>query len=145
MDNFGAKKAELNELPRISERVAFIYIERANINRIDSAIVVNNADGIIRIPIALTCVLMLGPGTDISHRAMEIVGNSGTSIVWVGENGVRYYAHGMALSHSTKYLERQALLVTNVRTRLDVAKRMYQMRFENEDVTNLTMQQLRGR
>ena len=30
-------------------------------------------------------VLLLGPGTDISHRAVELIGDTGTSIVWIGE------------------------------------------------------------
>jgi CRISPR-associated protein Cas1 len=40
---------------------------------------------------------------------------------------------------------RQAYLVSRTRERLDVARRMYQMRFPDDDVTGLTMQQLRGR
>ncbi len=66
-------------------------------------------------------------------------------MVWVGERGVRHYAHGRALAHSSRLLERQANLVSNTRSRLSVARKMYQMRFPNEDVTDLTMQQLRGR
>lgn len=42
-------------------------------------------------------------------------------------------------------LEKQAKLVSNSRLRLQVARKMYQMRFPNEDVSELTMQQLRGR
>ncbi len=30
-------------------------------------------------------VLMLGPGTEVTHRAMELIGDTGTSIIWVGE------------------------------------------------------------
>lgn len=101
--------------------------------------------GVVTIPIAMIGVLMLGPGTDISHRAVELLGDTGTSVVWVGERGVRNYAHGRALAHSTRFLESQAKLVTNVRTRLSVARKMYQMRFPGEDVSSLTMQQLRGR
>lgn len=93
----------------------------------------------------LSGFLWLGPGTDISHRAIEILGDTGTSVIWVGERGVRYYAHGQSLSHSTKLLEKQAKLVSNTKTRLDVARKMYAMRFKNEDVSKLTMQQLRGR
>ncbi|MDO5028606.1 MAG: type I-E CRISPR-associated endonuclease Cas1e [Bacillota bacterium] len=140
----GAKKTELVELPRIGDRVSFIYIEHAKINRVDSAISVADYRGLVKIPATMIGVLLLGPGTDISHRAMEILGDIGTSVVWVGERGVRHYAHGRALAHSTKYLEKQAKLVSNVRTRLSVARKMYQMRFD-EDVANLTMQQLRGR
>lgn len=141
----GAKKMELNELPRISDRVSFIYVEHAKINRIDSSITVSDYRGVVTIPCAIIGVLMLGPGTDISHRAIEILGDTGTSVVWVGERGVRYYAHGQSLSHSTKLLEKQAKLVFNTKTRLDVARKMYAMRFKNEDVSKLTMQQLRGR
>ena len=145
IDKGGVKKVELNELPRIGDRVSFIYIEHAKINRQDSAITVTDSKGIIRIPAAMVGVLLLGPGTDITHRAVELIGDTGTSIVWVGEYGVRHYAHGRALAHSTKFLERQAKLVSNSRSRLTVARKMYQMRFPNEDVSGLTMQQLRGR
>lgn len=141
----GAKKTELSELPRISDRVSFIYVEHAKINRIDSAITVSDYRGLVNIPVSLIGVLMLGPGTDISRRAMEILGDVGTSVIWVGERGVRYYAHGRSLAHSTRFLEKQAKLVSNKRTRLDVARKMYAMRFKGEDVSNLTMQQLRGR
>ena len=141
----GAKKTELSELPRISDRVSFIYVEHAKINRIDSAITVSDYRGLVNIPVSLIGVLMLGPGTDISHRAMEILGDVGTSVIWVGERGVRHYAHGRGLAHSTRFLEKQAKLVSNNRTRLGVARKMYAMRFKNEDVSNLTMQQLRGR
>lgn len=141
----GAKKTELSELPRISDRVSFIYVEHAKINRIDSAITVSDYRGLVNIPVSLIGVLMLGPGTDISHRAMEILGDVGTSVIWVGERGVRYYAHGRSLAHSTRFLEKQAKLVSNKRTRLDGARKMYAMRFKGEDVSNLTMQQLRGR
>ena len=141
----GAKKTELQELPRVSDRVTFIYIEHAKVNKQDSSITVLDSRGTVRIPVAMTSVLLFGPGTDITHRAMELIGDTGTSVVWVGERGVRQYAHGRALSHSSRFLEKQAKLVSNTRTKLTVAKKMYQMRFPDEDVSNLTLQQLRGR
>lgn len=144
-EKFGAKKTSLKELPKISDRVSFIYVEHAKINRVDSAITVADSKGIVRIPAAMLGVLLLGPGTDISHRAVELIGDTGTSMIWVGEHGVRQYAHGRSLAHSTRFLEKQAKLVSNSRSRLRVARKMYQMRFPNEDVSGLTMQQLRGR
>lgn len=141
----GAKKTELQELPRVSDRVTFIYIEHAKVNKQDSSITVLDSRGTVRIPAAMTSVLLFGPGTDITYRAMELIGDTGTSVVWVGERGVRQYAHGRALSHSSRFLEKQAKLVSNTRTKLTVAKKMYQMRFPDEDVSNLTLQQLRGR
>lgn len=125
--------------------MSFIYVERAKVSRLDSAITVSDYRGVVNIPCSIIGVLMLGPGTEISHRAMEILGDVGTSVIWVGERGVRHYAHGRSLAHSTRLLERQAKFVSNTRTRLDVARKMYSMRFGNEDVSKLTMQQLRGR
>lgn len=141
----GPKKPELTELPRIEDRVSFIYVEHAKINRQDGALTVMDSKGIVRIPAAIIGILLLGPGTDISHRAVELLGDTGTSIIWVGERGVRFYANGRPLAHSTKYLEKQAVLFSNRNTRLLVARKMYQMRFTGEDVMKLTMQQLRGR
>lgn len=141
----GAKKAELTELPKISDRVSFIYVERAKINRVDSAITILDYRGTVRLPAAMIGVLLLGPGTDISHRAIELIGDTGTTVIWVGERGVRFYAGGTPLAHSTKFLEKQATLVSNNRTRLDVARKMYEMRFKGEEVSKFTMQQLRGR
>ncbi len=145
MDKAGAKKTELNELPRISDRVSFIYLEHAKINRQDSAIAVRDQQGLICIPCSMIGVLLLGPGTDISHRAIELIGDTGTTIVWVGERGVRFYAQGRPLAHTTRLLEAQAKLVSNTKTRVMVARKMYQMRFGDEDISKLTMQQLRGR
>lgn len=141
----GTKKTSLTELPKVSDRVSFLYIEHAKINRVDSAITISDNKGTVRVPAAMIGVLLLGPGTDISHRAVELIGDTGTSMVWVGEYGVRQYAHGRALAHSTKFLEKQAKLFSNTRSRLNIARRMYQLRFPNEDISELTLQQLRGR
>lgn len=141
----GAKKTELIELPRVGDRISFIYIEHSKIHRKDSAIIVKSNQGVAKIPAAMISCLLLGPGTDISHRAMELIGDTGTTILWVGENGVRLYAQGRALSKSSRMIEKQAELVSNNRKRLAVAKKMYGLRFPEEDLDGLTMQQLRGR
>lgn len=141
----GIKKPDLHALPQIRDRMSFLYLERCLINRQDGAITVTDARGTAHVPAASLGVLMLGPGTNVSHRAMELIGNSGTCVIWVGERGVRYYAHGHPLTHSSRLLVKQAELVSNVRTRVAVARKMYQLRFPNEDVSSLTMQQLRGR
>lgn len=76
---------------------------------------------------------------------MLLLSDSGSTAVWVGERGVRYYAHGNPLARSSRLLEAQAAAVTNRRARLRVARAMYEMRFPGENVDRLTMQQLRGR
>ena len=138
----GMDKPELQALPRVKDRLSFLYLEHCLINRQDGAITVTDARGTVHVPAASLGVLMLGPGTNISHRAMELIGSTGTSVIWVGEHGVRYYAHGNPLTHSARLLIRQAELVSNVRTRISVARQMYQMRFPDEDVSSLTMRHL---
>ena len=69
--------------------MTFIYVEHAAINRRDGAITVTDKDGIVYLPAAAVSVLILGPGTDVSHRAMELSGDAGVTVVWTGEHGVR--------------------------------------------------------
>ncbi len=141
----GAEKAKLQELPQIKERISFLYVERCMINRQDSAVSIIDERGTVNVPAASLTVLLLGPGTSVTHRAMELIGDAGASVVWIREHGVRYYAAGRPLTHSASLLNAQAELVTNMRSRLSVARKMYQMRFPDEDVSMLTMQQLRGK
>ena len=141
----GIVKPSLQTLVQVKDRMTFLYIERCIVNRQDGAITVRDARGTVHVPAAALSVLLLGPGTNITHRVVELIGDSGTSLIWVGESGVRYYAHGRPLTHSSALLKRQAELASNTRSRLAVARKMYEMRFPGEDVSGFTMQQLRGR
>ncbi|MBO6148968.1 MAG: type I-E CRISPR-associated endonuclease Cas1 [Lachnospiraceae bacterium] len=141
----GMLKPDLQALPQIKDRMSFLYLEHCRLNREDSAITVKDKEGTIHIPAAVISVLLLGPGTDISHRAMELIGDAGVTVVWIGEHGVRYYASGRPLTSRSTMLIKQAELVTNQRSHLAVARKMYQIRFPSEDVSGLTMQQLRGK
>ncbi|MDR2167617.1 MAG: type I-E CRISPR-associated endonuclease Cas1e [Clostridiales bacterium] len=140
-----ANKPKLQSISQIKERISFLYVERCVINRADNAVTIADMRGVVHVPAATLSVLLLGPGTKITHRAVELVGDMGITIIWVGEYGVRYYAHGRPLTHSSKMIVRQAALVSNTRSRLAVARKMYALRFPDEDVSNLGMQQLRGK
>lgn len=141
----GIAKPDLQALPAVRDRMTFLYVEKCLVNRQDGAVSITDSRGTAYVPAASLGVLMLGPGTNVSHRAVELLGDSGTSMIWVGEHGVRYYAHGRPLTHSSRLIAAQAELVSNTRKRLAVAREMYGMRFPGEDVSRYTMQQLRGR
>lgn len=141
----GMIRPELQALPQVADRMTFLYLERCVLNRQDSAITVTDDRGCVLVPAAAISVLMLGPGTNVTHRAMELIGDAGVTVLWVGEQGVRYYAGGRPLTHRAKMLQRQAELVSNMRSHLDVVRKMYCMRFPNEEISKLTLQQLRGR
>ncbi len=68
-----------------------------------SAITVLDSNGTVRIPVAMIGVLLLGPGTDISHRAVRM--GDALEPVWLElVKGVRQYAHGRSLSTLDKIL-----------------------------------------
>ena len=141
----GARPSKPIELTRAEDRISFLYLEHCTIGRDSNSLTATDDQGIMHIPSAALGVLMLGPGTRVTHQAMVVIADAGSTIVWVGENGVRYYAHGRPIGRSTRLLEQQAKLVSNRKTRLAVAREMYGMRFSGEDVESLNMQQLRGR
>lgn len=141
----GARPPTPAELVRVSDRITFLYVEHALLSRQDSAVTIASDRGVVHVPAAQLTCLLVGPGCRVTHHAVMLLADSGTTIAWVGEKGVRFYAAGRGLSRSSRLIEAQARLVINTRTRLAVAREMYEMRFPDEDVSGLTMQQLRGR
>lgn len=129
----------------MQDRITFLYVERSTVSRDANAITATSKEGTVHIPGATLGALLMGPGTRITHHAVMLLADCGVSVVWVGEAGVRYYAHGSPIARSTRLLEAQAAAVSNTRSRLSVARRMYEMRFPDEVVEGLNMQQLRGR
>ncbi len=141
----GAPPPPVSLLPRVEDRLSFIYAEQCVVHRDDNAMTLRNDRGVVHVPITMMSVVLLGPGTTVTHQAMTLMGQSGTSMAWTGERGVRVYASGRSLARSNRMLKAQARK-SSVRTeRLAVARAMYAMRFPGEDVSGLSMQELRGR
>jgi CRISPR-associated protein Cas1 len=88
---------------------------------------------------------MLGPGTSITHAAIQVLAGSGCTVLWCGEESVRFYACGMGETRSSRNLERQVLLYADPAQRLRVVHRMYEARFPGEDLSGLSLQEVRGR
>lgn len=133
------------ELTRVGDRLSFVYLERCTVHRDANAITAEDAEGTTHIPSATIGTLLLGPGTRITHQAMSVLGECGAGVVWVGEYGVRFYSGGRSLSRSSALVEAQATQWANRRSRLDVARAMYRLRFPDEDPAECTRQQLLGR
>ena len=139
------KKLSLHDLPRFDDKLTYIYAEHAVIEQQDSAIAVHRADGTsTAIPAAALAVLLLGPGTTLTHAAIKSLADNNCQVLWVGEHGVRFYAHGLGGARSSRNLLRQAFLATQDVARLQVVVRMYCMRFDDKPDPTVTLQQLRG-
>lgn len=135
---------DFQALPRLRDSLSYLYIEHAIIERNQSALRVLQETGKTNVPIANLCVLLLGPGTTITHDAVALLAASGVSMVWVGEDGTHYYAQGMGETHRAGHLLRQAELATDPAKRQEVVLRMYEMRFGHALDPALTIEQIRG-
>ena len=135
----------LQELPRFRDSLSYAYIEHAIVDRNQNAIEYIQESGRTLIPIAALSVLMLGPGTSLSHAAVKCLSENGCSIVWVGEDGIRCYGHGLGETHRAFHLLRQAELVCDPRKRESVVRRMYQLRFDEVLPEGMDLNQIRGK
>jgi CRISPR-associated protein Cas1 len=136
---------DLHILPKVRDSWSFLYLEHCKIDQDAKAIAAWDESGKTPIPIASLTLLMLGPGTSITHAAIQTIAEHGTMVVWSGEQGVRYYAMGDGETRSALHTLRQAAAWANPVTRLEIVKRMYRARFDEVLPDNLTIQQLRGR
>ena len=135
---------DLHELPKVRDQWSYLYVEHCRVDKEQNAIAVHDQYGVTPVPCAGLCLLMLGPGTKITHAAVMTLADSGCLAVWCGEHGVRFYAAGDGTTRKAANLLRQASLCTHGGTRLRVVRRMYEMRFEEPIPPALSLQQLRG-
>ncbi|GIV76699.1 MAG: CRISPR-associated endonuclease Cas1 2 [Litorilinea sp.] len=135
---------DLHELPKLRDGLSYLYLEHGRIDRRARAVEFINQEGRVLIPVASLAVLMLGPGTSITHEAIKTLADNGCLVNWCGEEGVRFYAQGVGETRKGYRLIRQAELVSDPARRLEVVRRMYQFRFEEELDPALTLQQIRG-
>lgn len=139
------KLKDLRELPKVRDSWSYLYVEHCKIDREEKAIAIHDVEGLTPVPCASLTVLMLGPGTSISHAAILTLADCGCLVVWCGEQGVRFYASGQGETRQADRLLKQARLCTRKSTRLEVCKRMYRMRFSEPLVEDLPLKVLRGK
>lgn len=136
---------DLHQLPKLSDSISYLYVEHCIIEQKSLAVEKIDKYGRTMIPAANLTVLMLGPGTSITHAAVKSLGENGCGIVWVGEDATRFYAHGNGETRRAYHLLHQARLASDPQLRLAVCKRMYRKRFDEELDPELSIEQLRGK
>lgn len=135
---------DLHELPKLRDSLSYLYIEHAIVDRKASSIEFVKKEGRTHVPAAALSVLLLGPGTSISHAAVKVLAESGCSMIWTGEDVTRCYAQGTGETRKAYHLLRQAKLSCDPLQRMQVIRRMYQKRFPEPLAPNLTLEQIRG-
>jgi len=135
---------DLHELPKLRDSLSYLYVEHSIVDREQHAIELVDKNGRTLVPTAALTLLMLGPGTSVSHAAIKLLSESGCSVVWTGEDGIRLYGQGSAETRRSKNMLRQAEMVCDREQHIRVVIRMYQMRFPEPLGPNLSLPTIRG-
>ena len=129
----------------IKDRVSIVFLKYGLIDVKDGAFVLVDENGVrTHIPVGSVACIMLEPGTRISHMAVRLSSETGTLLVWVGEYGVRLYSSGQPGGARSDRLLYQARLALEDDLRLNVVRKMYELRFNEDAPTKRSVDQLRG-
>jgi len=134
----------LRTLPKARDRISFLYFEHCRIEQEGRAIAVFKEKSKFFVPCAAVSTLLLGPGTSITHAAIKTLADNVCEVQWVGEDVMRFYAHGRSGANNAKRLIHQATLWADSIQRLAVVRRMYLFRFDEPLDEDLSLQQIRG-
>lgn len=135
---------DLHSLPKFRDGWSYLYVEHCRVEQEAKAVALYDLEGVTSVPCSSVAVMMLGPGTTITHAAVKALAENGCQLVWCGEGGVRLYAHGLGKTRRSANLLHQAAMYADEERRLRVVRRMYQIRFFEELSEETTLQQIRG-
>jgi len=141
----------VGEQVRLTDRVSYLYLEYAQIIQDKTGVVALQSDetgnirGEIRVPIGSIAVVMLGPGTSISHAAASSLAAAGTSLMFTGGGGINSYATARPLTGSARWAEAQARLWASSAHRVAAARLLYKARLGGMPIpVNARIATLRG-
>jgi CRISPR-associated protein Cas1 len=96
-----------------------------------------------QIPHQSVSMILLGPGSSVTHDALRLLARHGTLMAAVGVDGVRSYTALPLLPDRSDVARRQAELWGNPRRRISVARHMYALRL-GEILPHRDLDTLRG-
>lgn len=96
-----------------------------------------------QIPHQAVSMILLGPGSTVTHDALRLLARHGTLLAAVGQDGVRTYTAPPLMPDRSDVARRQAELWGNPKLRISVARRMYALRL-GEVLPHKDLDTLRG-
>ena len=139
------EKPPLETLSPVKDRWTPVYLEHGRLEVDDSSIKWIGADRLVyRLPVATLSTILLGPGTTVTHAAMKACADSNTPVCWIGADGLRFYAFGITPNHDNTMARRHAEAYANKTVRTAIARRMFARRFKDIDVSQHSVDELRG-
>ncbi|MCU0848437.1 MAG: type I-E CRISPR-associated endonuclease Cas1e [Spirochaetes bacterium] len=135
---------DLQEIPKFEDTWSYLYFEKGIIDQHQKSIGFHYLDKVIPVPIETLCLLMLGPGTSITHEAIKRISDSRCLVAWTGEMGVRFYSSGYSGTYSSRNLLKQVEIYSDPVSRDNVIRAMYQKRFNEIIKKEASIEQIRG-
>lgn len=118
-----------------ADRHGLLYLERGTLSVEDGCLRFIAAGsemmvaGDYRIPHQALSMVLLGPGSTVSHDALRLLARHGTALSAVGEDGVRFYTAPPLLPDSSALARAQVRFWADATgKRMHVARRMYAWR-----------------
>ena len=99
--------------------------------------------GDYQIPHQAVSIVLLGPGSSVTHDALRLLARHGCALAAIGEGAVRFYTAPPLMPDSSAAARAQVNLWANPKSRMEVARAMYAMRF-GEFVLTRDIEVLRG-
>ncbi|HRP70043.1 MAG TPA: type I-E CRISPR-associated endonuclease Cas1, partial [Turneriella sp.] len=120
----------LQEIPKFGDNWSFLYFEKGTLDQWQKSVafhytLASGEEKYIQIPIETVALLMLGPGTTVTHEAIKRVSESRCLMAWTGERGVRFYSAGYTGTYSSRNLLKQIQLHEDPTQRRRVVHDMY--------------------
>jgi len=85
-------------------------------------------EGSFDIPFQTVSMVLLGPGSTVTHDALRLLARHGTAMAAVGQDGVRSYTAPPIMPDRSGLARRQAKVWADEKQRLDIARRLYAWR-----------------
>ena len=73
---------DLHMLPKVRDSWSYLYVEHCRIDQEDKAIALHDANGKTPVPCASLTLLMVGPGTTVTHAAIRTLAETGCTVLW---------------------------------------------------------------
>src|ERR1700694_1629799 len=131
-----------------ADRHGLIWLDRGRLEVEDGCLRFVTAGGTLeagdyQIPHQSVSIILLGPGSSITHDALRLLAAHGCALAAIGQGGVRFYPSPPLLPDTSALARRQVELWADPSLRVAIARKMYALRF-GEVVRARTLDMLRG-
>lgn len=145
LGRLGLEKARIPH----ADRHGVIYLDRGRLEVEDGCLRFIAAGGgaldagDYQLPHQSVSIILIGPGSSVTHDALRILAAHGCALAAVGTGGIRFYTAPPLLPDTSALARRQVMLWSDPKSRVAVARSMYTLRF-GEEVKARTLDMLRG-